>query len=200
MFLGGSRPDMEDSCVYAAASSLPSAVLRASPVVKGWLNTVGMFAPSMRAAWGGGGGAPVAAPVANKKGGKAAGAALVATGKPREMKVDDGDDDVDSLFGDDEDEEEGGGAKSRAEQMAATKAEKDKKKKLDRWGEGVVFVGLNCIRVLIIYFRWRDRREYCIREGEGHKKSLYGRKTSGALRRRCVYGNMRTRLHMSRYL
>lgn len=42
--------------MYAAASALPSAVLKAAPAVKGWINTVGFFAPSMRASWGGGGG------------------------------------------------------------------------------------------------------------------------------------------------
>lgn len=52
-FLGGSRPGAEDAVVYAAAASLPVEALRAAPAVKGWLQTVGMFAPAVRARWGG---------------------------------------------------------------------------------------------------------------------------------------------------
>lgn len=126
-----------------AASSLPAEVLRTAPGVKGWLNTIGMFAPSMRAAWGGGGasrsagasagaGAPAAPVKGSPKG--ASVSVPVAADKSRAIEANDDGDDVDSLFGDD-DEEEGaaGAAGGRAAQMAAVKAEKDKKKKLDRF-------------------------------------------------------------------
>lgn len=139
-FLGGSRPGSEDACVYAAASSLPPAVLATSPAVKGWLNTVGFFSPSMRASWGGGGGG--AASASAKKGKKttavAGTAAPAAADKSRAVEVGGGDDDdVDSLFGDDEGGEEGetpasGAGMSRAEQMAAAKSAKDANKKVDR--------------------------------------------------------------------
>eukprot|EP00903_Cladosiphon_okamuranus_P010838 g10239.t1 len=120
-FLGGSRPGAEDACVYAAASTLPSTVLKAAPAVKGWINTVGFFAPSMRASWGGGknsGGDPPAAAGA-KKGKKA----------PAKSSVDD--DDMDDLFGDD-DTAPPAKEESRADKMAAAKAAKDAKKKIDR--------------------------------------------------------------------
>lgn len=77
MFLGGSRPGAEDACVYAAASTLPNAVLKTAPAVKGWINTVGVYAPAKRASWsggGGGGGEPSRAKAGAKKGKKAAAA------------------------------------------------------------------------------------------------------------------------------
>ena len=77
-FLGGSRPGAEDACVYAAAATLPPAVLKAAPAVKGWVNTVGFFAPSMRASWGGGGGDASSAASGAKKGKKAAAAPAAA--------------------------------------------------------------------------------------------------------------------------
>lgn len=133
-FLGGSRPGAEDACVYAAVSSLPSVVLKAAPAAKGWLNTVGCFAPSMRASWGGGGGA--SAKGSAKKGEEAAAAAKAPVAdKSRAIEVDD---DVDSLFGDEDEAEEGGAAPargttmSRAEQMTAAKSAKDANKKVDR--------------------------------------------------------------------
>ncbi|CAM9193739.1 unnamed protein product [Ectocarpus sp. 6 AP-2014] len=141
-FLGGPRPGSEDACVYAAASSLPPPVLATSPAVRGWLNTVGFFSPSMRASWGGGGGGGGgAASASSKKGKKAAAsaAAPAAADKSRAVEVGGGDegDDVDSLFGDDEAGEEGeapasGAGMSRAEQMAAAKSAKDANKKVDR--------------------------------------------------------------------
>lgn len=130
-FLGGSRPGAEDACVYAAASSLPSAVLKAAPAVKGWLNTVGFFAPSLRGSWGGGG---ASAPTAG--GAKKVKEAAATAPAPAAKNSGGDDDDVDSLFGDEEDEEAekgvAGGGKSRAEQMAAAKSAKDAKKKVDR--------------------------------------------------------------------
>ncbi|CAM9537942.1 unnamed protein product [Pylaiella littoralis] len=133
-FLGGSRPGAEDACVYPAVSSLPSVVLKAAPAAKGWLNTVGCFAPSMRASWGGGGGA--SAKGSAKKGEEAAAAAKAPVAdKSRAIEVDD---DVDSLFGDEDEAEEGGVAPargttmSRAEQMTAAKSAKDANKKVDR--------------------------------------------------------------------
>lgn len=151
MFLGGCRPDAEDACVFAAASSLPLALLRAAPAVKGWLNTVGMFAPSMRAGWGGGvsaAGAKAAAPTAKasaQKGSRGTDAVAPAAAKARAAKAEDGDD-VDSLFGDDDEEAGGGaaeasGAESRAQQMAAVKAGKDKKK-VDRCGSFLLQSGV----------------------------------------------------------
>ncbi len=134
-FLGGSRPGAEDACVYSAASALPPAVLKAAPGVKGWLNTVGLFAPSLRGSWGGGGGGASAPAAGGAKKDKKAAAAAPAAAAAKNSGGDD-DDDVDSLFGDDE--EDGGaekgasGGKSRAEQMAAAKSAKDANKKVDR--------------------------------------------------------------------
>lgn len=133
-FLGGPRPGSEDACVYAAASSLPPAVLATSPAVKGWLNTVAFFSPSMRASWGGGGGA---ASASAKKGKKAAASAAAPAAADKSRAVGGDDDDVDSLFGDEEGGEEGeapasGAGMSRAEQMAAAKSAKDANKKVDR--------------------------------------------------------------------
>lgn len=155
MFLGGARPDAEDTCVYSAAASLPASVLRSAPMIKGWLNTVGMFAPSMRAGWGVPS-APVDPATKTKPGtvtetratkakpGAIVGAAesssrAVPTPAGENKKVDD----LDDLFEDDESEElkdRGGetaavgrdGAKTRAEQMAEAKAAKNKAKKVDR--------------------------------------------------------------------
>ncbi|CAM9539236.1 unnamed protein product [Ascophyllum nodosum] len=146
-FLGGSRPGAEDAYVYAAASDLPAVLLRSFPAVKGWLNTVGMFVPSIRASWVGGAPAPSsngvsAATAASMAGegqrdkGAAATPPPAAADEARAVKVEDDDDEMDDLFGDDE-EEKGAvvpesGTASRAEKMAAAKAEKDKKKKVDR--------------------------------------------------------------------
>lgn len=152
---GGSRPDAEDSCVYAACSRLPSSMLRSAPAVKGWLNTIGMFAPSMRSRWGNDAAIPSSdgVGVGKAEGGseqrvngsaKAPQASSVAPAAPavktKEIKGGDNDD-MDDLFGDEEELEgtaQASGATSRAEKMAAAKAEKIKKKKIDRYAKGVV--------------------------------------------------------------
>lgn len=141
-FLGGSRPGAEDACVYTAAASLPSEVLRTAPGVKGWLNTVGMFAPSMRLGWGRGS-VPSAGATASAAGSRAKKGGLDAGNKSREIAATPaadvggaGDDDMDDLFGDEGDHEDGGVEEkksSRAEQMAAAKASKEKAKKVDRY-------------------------------------------------------------------
>lgn len=151
VFLGGSRPGAEDACVYAAACSLPSAVLANAPGVKGWLNTVGMFAPAMRGAWVAGASSNATGPqkAGGKGGARVVAAAAAATADKSRGVVETKDDgDVDSLFGDeDEGAEAPGGKPSRAEQMAAVKAEKDKKKKLDR-SVRVCLPQVACIRAL----------------------------------------------------
>ena len=157
-FLGGSRPGAEDAYVYAAASDLPAVLLRSFPAVKGWLNTVGMFVPSIRASWVGGAPAPSsngvsAATAASMAGegqrdkGAAATPPPAAADEARAVKVEDDDDEMDDLFGDDE-EEKGAvvpesGTASRAEKMAAAKAEKDKKKKVDR-----------CVKIALVGFQF----------------------------------------------
>lgn len=135
MFLGGARPNGDDACVYAAASTLSAATLRTAPGVKGWLNTVGMFAPSRRTAWGGRGESTKTA----SSGTSNACSVPASGGKSREVKDDDGDE-VDSLFGDEEEEGDAAAsaAGSRAAQMAAAKSQKDKKKKIDRCVECVL--------------------------------------------------------------
>lgn len=112
-------------------------MLRTNPEVKGWLNTVGTFAPSMRAQWGRGGASTATVTTSKedagveKKNNPNIVVAAAAGG--------DGDEDMDNLFGDDEDgadtgaeEKKASGGPSRAEQMAAAKASKDKTKKVDR--------------------------------------------------------------------
>ncbi|CAM9634524.1 unnamed protein product [Discosporangium mesarthrocarpum] len=137
-FLGGSLPGAGDMAVYPVARSALS-LLRPSgsfPAVVGWLNTVGMFPPAVRVSWGaeggagGGGGAVAKEKVAGKGRGEGGG---------KKVSVEGGggnNDDMDDLFFDNDDEASKGVGESkgpsRAEKMAAAKAAKNAKKKIDR--------------------------------------------------------------------